>query len=180
MKPIPLIKLIGFPIKGVSYIFVSYSSMSLQISFSEQKTGIMTTPAGQRFPGPYLLQRAENMWEALGIARQYLEQHPDHEVWIGSSVDRHRIVPAAPRAFAIWQERYQREQAVGEVRLGMTYGAVVSLLGWPDNCSVQLRRSPMAVILRYQPRDIDFHFDDGGYLWLVLEDDPENPKTILK
>jgi hypothetical protein len=119
------------------------------------------------------------MQEALALAREHLELHPDHEAWIGSSVSTHRLTLPSGGGFASWMAQYKRDGSLGPVRPGLTYGEVVTMPGWPDQCSHQLKRSPMAVILRYGPGDVDFHFDDGGRLWLIHQDDCDNPETIL-
>ena len=153
--------------------------MALRVVFAEQSTGIVTAPTGQWALGGEQFQTVDSMWDALRLARQYFEQHPDHEAWIGSTVSGHRLVPPGAQNFPAWLERLRLERTTGEIRLGMTYGDVVSCLGWPDDCSVQLRKSPLAVILRYHPHSFDFHFDDGGRLCLVFRDDPDEPQTIL-
>ena len=157
----------------------SHPSMALRVAFAEQSTGIVTTPSGERALGVDSFQRVDGMWEALTLAREYFQQHPDHEAWIGSSVSGHRLVPPAAQTFPIWIERFRREHTTGAIRLDMTFGEVISCLGWPDDCSIQHQRSPLAVILRYQPHCTDFHFDEGGRLCLVFQDDPDDSLTIL-
>ena len=153
--------------------------MALRVIFAEQSTGIVTTRDGQWAPGTAPFERVAGMTEALSLARRYLEKHPGHEVWIGSSVSSHRIIPPDGRGFDLWIARYRADSSLGAVRAGLTYGEIIAMLGWPDDSSSQLRRSPMAVILRYQPKDVDFHFDDGGRLILIHQDDVDDPVTIL-
>lgn len=45
--------------------------------------GVQVTFSGQE---PELFQKAAGFYEAIAIARTYLEQHPAHEVLIGSTV----------------------------------------------------------------------------------------------
>lgn len=153
--------------------------MALRVAFAEQSTSIVTTPSGERALGVESFQRVDGMWEALTLAREYFQQHPGHEAWIGSSVSGHRLVPPASHSFPAWIERFRREHTTGAIRLGMNFCEIISLLGWPDDCSVQLQRSPLAVILRYQPNNIDFHLDEGGGLCLVFQDDPDDSLAIL-
>lgn len=153
--------------------------MALRVAFAEQSTGIMTTPSGEWALGREAFQRVANMWDALTLVREYLQQHPDHEAWIGSSIGGHRLVPPSAQNFAVWIEAFRREHTTGAIRLGMNFGEVISLLGWPDDCSIPFQRSPFAVILRYQPHDIDFHFDEGGGLCLVFQDGQGDSLTIL-
>jgi len=141
-------------------------AMALRVTFTEQSAA------------PF--QKAANFYEAMGMARGYLEQHPEGEVWIGSTVTSHRIRGPAGMGFEGWLAEYEKSGGTEPVQLGMTFGEVVSHLGWPDDCSEQMGRSPLSIILRYQPGDVDFHFDQGGRLWLVHRDDLDAPVTILR
>jgi hypothetical protein len=120
------------------------------------------------------------MWDALAAVRSYLESHPDHEAWVGSSVSSHRILLPSGVGFYSWFDQLERDGALAGIAIGMTYGEVVAQLGWPDDCGVQMSRSPMATIFRYGPKDVDFHFDAGGRLCLVYQDDLDDPRTLLK
>jgi hypothetical protein len=154
--------------------------MPIRVSFAEQATGIVTATYGERTLGPATFERFDGMTEAMAAVRSYLEIHPDHEAWVGSSVSSHRIVLPSGIGFDTWFEQFWRDGNLGDIAVGITYGEVVTRLGWPDMCSTQLRRSPMATIFRYGPKHVDFHFDDGGRLWLVHMDDLDDPQTILK
>ena len=154
--------------------------MPIRISFAEQATGIVTTTSGERALSPSTFERFEGMTEALAAVQSYLEIHPDHEAWVGSSVSSHRIILPSGIGFDRWFDQFERDGSLGDIAVGITYGEVLTQLGWPDMCSTQLRRSPMATIFRYGPKHVDFHFEDGGRLWLVHLDDLDDPKTILK
>lgn len=153
--------------------------MSIRITFAEQSTGIVTTPSGEWALGAVAFQTLDSISEAIIRARGYFKHHPDHEASIESSVTGHRLVPPVAQRFSSWIERFRLEGIIEDVCLGMTFGEVIFTLGWPDDCSMQLQRSPFAIILRYQPYCTDFHFDDNGRLCLVFQDDPEDPVTIL-
>ena len=141
-------------------------AMALRVTFSEQSAA------------PF--QKAASFHEAVIVVRKYLEQEPEGEAWIGSTVTSHRITLPTGQGFEAWRAEYEKSGRVEPVRLGMTFGEVVSELGWPDGCGQPMGRSPLSVILRYQPGDVDFHFDQGGRLWLVHRDDLDDPVTILR
>ena len=154
--------------------------MGLRVTFAEQATGIVTNASGERCLEGSSFEKAGSFHEAIGMVRAYLELHPGHEAWVGSTVTSHRITLPAGVGFEAWLAEYEKSGCVEPVQPGMTFGEVVSHLGWPDESSLPMGRSPLSVILRYQPGDVDFHFDQGGRLWLVHRDDLDDPVTILR
>ena len=154
--------------------------MAIRVTFAEQATGIVTTTKGQWAPGSAPFERFETMRDALAAVRSYLESHPDHEAWVGSSVSSHRVVLPSGVGFCSWFDQFQRDGALAGIAIGRTFAEVIEQLGWPDACGLQMSRSPMAAIFRYGPKDVDFHFDAEGRLCLVYQDDLDDPQTILK
>jgi hypothetical protein len=66
-----------------------------------------------------------------------------------------------------WNSGRIRQLDQMHLEFGMNDGEIVSLPGWPDKAKVELRRLPMAVILRCALKQIGFHFDDRGRLFLL-------------
>ena len=152
--------------------------MALQVSYAEQSTGIVTTRDGEWAQAPAPIERFETMRQALSAVRSYLELHPQHEAWVGSTVSAHRILPPVGPGFYRWFTQFEQDGILGNIAPGMTFGEIIAHLGWPDDCSVPLSRSPLATIFRYGSRHIDFHFDDGGRLCLIHQDDTDHPRTL--
>ena len=92
--------------------------MAIRVTFAEPATGIVTTPEGQRALGAAAFERFESMWEALAAVRSYLESHPDHEAWVGSSVSSHRIVLPSGVGFYSWFDQFERDGALAGIALG--------------------------------------------------------------
>ena len=133
----------------------------------------------QRALGQATVEHFKGMTEALVAVRRYLKINPDHEAWIGSSVSSHRIILPSGIGFDRWFDQFGLDGSLGNITVGITYTEVITQLGWPDLCSTQLKRSPLAIIFLYGPKHVEFHFDDGGRLWLVQLDGLDAPKTIL-
>lgn len=132
--------------------------MPVRLIFAEQATGVVTLASGDRSLGkpPYI--RCDSMAEALDEAKRYLQLHEDHEAWIGSAQTSYRITLPAQGGFVPWIDAYRIQGILEPVRAGLSLGEVISILGFPNQCSVLRSKSPLAVIFRYLPGPIDFHF----------------------
>jgi hypothetical protein len=153
--------------------------MAVKVTCAKQSTGIVTTRGGHWALGSAPVERFETMWQALSAVRSHLELYPQHEAWVGSPLSAHLILPPAGVGFQRWYSQFQQDGTLGSIAAGMTFGEIITQLGWPDDCSAQFSRSPLATILRYGSRHVDFHFDGDGRLCLVHQDDADDPRTIL-
>lgn len=153
---------------------------SLHLTFAEQNTGFVTRPDGERANSDTHPQRFGSLAEALSAAESYLTVHRDHEAWVATAQSRHRVTLPVLGGFHEWIDSYRQYGSLGRIRLSMSFGDVIGLLGFPQRYSTRISPSPLSVIFRYLPGEIDFHFDAAGLLWLIHNDAADAGHTMLK
>lgn len=153
--------------------------MPVRLIFADQATGVVTQPSGEWAFGepPYI--GCEGMAEALTLAESCLQDHGDYEAWIGTSQTSYRITIPSQSGFMPWMDAYHQHGSLGSIQLGQSFGKIISMLGFPNQCSMSPAKSPLAVVFRYLPGSVDFHFDAEGRLWLVHDDSLDAPHTLL-
>lgn len=156
--------------------------MPITLSYAEQATGIILGADGSRelsAKEPYS-ESACDMPNAIEKIRQYLMRVPDSEAWISYRELSYRVTVPNCGRFEAWMMRYSASGDIGSIKIGMDFGAVISEVGLPSQVGHGLVRRGFSAIFRYSPGSVDFHFIEDGKLFLVHDDDLDNPRTILK
>jgi hypothetical protein len=156
--------------------------MPITLSYVEQATGIVLGADGSReldAKVPYT-ESARDMPEAIERIKKYLMRVPGSEAWISDQEHSFRVTVPDCVGFEAWLTRYSASGDTGSISIGMDLGAVISEIGLPAQVGHGLGRRGLGAIFRYSPGSVDFHFLKDGKLFLVHDDDLDNPRTILK
>ncbi len=156
--------------------------MPINLSYAEQATGIVLGADGSRELNakvPYS-ESARDMPEAIERVKKYLLSVPGSEAWISDQEHSYRVTVPAWGRFEAWLTRYSASGDTGSISIGMDLGAVISEVGLPSQVGQGLGHRGLGAIFRYSPGSVDFHFLKDGTLFLVHDDDLDNPRTILE
>jgi|APTNR8051073442_1049403.scaffolds.fasta_scaffold03514_1 hypothetical protein len=156
--------------------------MPITLSYAEQATGIVLGADGSRELDAKMAfsESVRDLPEAIEKIEKYLVHVPDSEAWISYRENSYRVTMPAPGRFEAWFTRYSASGDTGPISIGMDLGAVISEVGFPSQVGHGLGRRGLAAIFRYSPGSVDFHFLEDGTLFLVYDDDLDDPRTILK
>ena len=155
--------------------------MPITLSYAEQATGIVLDAHGRRELNakvPYF-EAARDMPEAVTRLGRYLARVPSSEAWINYLELSYRVTLPDCERFGAWAKRCSETGDTGAISIGMDVGAVISELGLPALVGSGPGRQGLGAVLRYSPGLVDFHFSNDGRLFLVFDDDPDNPRTML-
>ena len=153
--------------------------MPITISYAEQATGIVLNAAGEReldASKPYA-ETVTNLPKAITALENYFETTPESEALLMFRGSSWRVSVPDRRAFKSWISHYAETGETGGIELGLDVGAVITAIGLPAKVAAG---AGIGGILRYSPGSVDFHFLEDGTLFLVHDDDLDNPKTILR
>ncbi len=125
-------------------------------------------------------ESACDMSNAIEKIVQYLLRAPDSEAWVSYRELSYRVTVPDCGSYEAWIMCYSASGDIGSIKIGMDVGAVISEVGLPSQVGHGLVRRGFSAIFRYSPGSVDFHFFEDGTLFLVHDDDLDNPRTILK